>query len=129
MPGKFNTYVKNNSNDKHPTRFYSKKQENAVAEAVGGKTTANSGATMFGGKGDVVTSGSESFLIECKTKTTPSDSISIKKSWFLKNKQEAISTGKAHTALVFNFGPDEENHYISDEYLFKELLEHLKENN
>ncbi len=129
MPGKFNTYVKNNSNDKQPTRFYSKKQENAVAKAVGGKTTANSGATMFGGKGDVVTSGSESFLIECKTKTTSSDSISIKKSWFLKNKQEAIFTGKEHTALVFNFGPDEENHYIIDEYLFKELLEHLKENN
>ena len=30
-----------------PTRFYSSKQEKAVAKAVGGKVTANSGATAF----------------------------------------------------------------------------------
>lgn len=34
--------------------------------------------------------------------------------------------GKKHSALVFSFGPDEENHYIIDEYLFQELLEYLK---
>ena len=61
---------------KPPTRFFSGKQEKAVAEAVGGRQTANSGATMFGGKGDVNTS---LFTIECKTKTSPSESISIKK--------------------------------------------------
>lgn len=30
-----------------PTRFYSSRQEKAVAKAVGGKQTSNSGATDF----------------------------------------------------------------------------------
>ena len=68
-----------------PTRYYSNKQEKAVATAVNGKQTKNSGATPFQ-KGDVLTSGEQSFLLECKTKTTHSDSISIKKEWFEKNK-------------------------------------------
>jgi hypothetical protein len=107
-----------------PTRSYSSKQEKAVSRAVGGNVQKNSGATDFA-KGDVVTSGKNSFLLECKTKTTPSSSISIKKEWFEKNKQECLLTGTPHQAVVFNFGPDEENHYIIDEYLFLELLNHL----
>jgi hypothetical protein len=61
-----------------PTRVYSKKQETAVAKSVGGKVQKNSGATLFD-KGDVIVSGKNGFLLECKTKTTPSESISIKK--------------------------------------------------
>lgn len=105
-----------------PTRHFSKLQEDAVAKAIGGKRTPNSGATDFGGKGDVH---SDKFLLECKTKTTHSESISIKREWFEKNKQEAMFMGKPYSAVVFNFGPDEENHYIIDEYLFLELLNHL----
>ena len=108
-----------------PTRFFSDKQEKSVAKAVSGAQTKNSGATAFQ-KGDVLTNGSESFLLECKTKTTHSDSISIKKEWFEKNKQEMVFQGKKHQAVVFSFGPDEENHYIIDEYLFQELLEYLQ---
>ena len=69
--------VKEGEKDTRPTRFYSHRQETAVAKAVGGKTTANSGATDFSGKGDVLTSGAydESFLLECKTKVKNSDSI------------------------------------------------------
>ena len=103
---------------KLPTRHFSSLQEKKVAKTINGKQTANSGATMFGGKGDVLTSGDESFLIECKTKTTNSDSISIKRDWFRKNKEEMVFQGKQHQAVVFNFGPDEpynENHYIIDE--------------
>lgn len=107
-----------------PTRHFSAKQEKAVSKAVNGKVQKNSGATDFA-KGDVITSGKNSFLLECKTKTTPSKSISIQKSWFEKNKQECLLTGTPHQAVVFNFGPDEENHYIIDEYLFIELLGHL----
>ena len=117
--------IKDNSNPK-PTRYYSKRQENSVAKKIGGKTTANSGATWHS-KGDIITNGEESWLIECKTKTTHSDSITIKKEWFEKNKQEMAFMGKSHQAVVFNFGPDEENHYIIDEYLFIELQEYLKE--
>lgn len=107
-----------------PTRHYSKKQETAVSQAVGGKVQKNSGATAFD-KGDVIVSGKNGFLLECKTKTSASESISIKKEWFDKNKQECLLTGTPHQAIVFNFGPDEENHYIIDEYLFLELLNHL----
>lgn len=107
-----------------PTRSYSSKQEKSVSEAVGGKVQKNSGATAFA-KGDVITSGKNSFLLECKTKTSASESISIKKEWFEKNKQECLLTGTPHQAVVFNFGPGEENHYIIDEYLFLELLNHL----
>ena len=108
---------------KLPTRYFSGKQEKAVAAAVNGKQTVNSGATMFGGGGDVTTS---LFTIECKTKTSSSESISIKKTWFEKTKAEATSDGRPYSALVFSFGPGEENHYIVDEYLFQELLEYLK---
>ena len=107
-----------------PTRHFSSKQEKSVAKAVGGRQVSNSGATAFQ-KGDVV---SDKFLLECKTKTSSSDSISIKKEWLDKNKKEALFMGKEHSALAFNFGPDQENYYIIEEYLFKELLEHLREN-
>lgn len=104
-----------------PTRFYSALQEEAVAKATGGRRSKNSGATMFD-KSDVST---DKFNLECKTKTSHSESISIKKEWFEKNRQEAMFMNKPYSAVVFNFGPDEENHYIIDEYLFLELLAHL----
>lgn len=107
---------------KDPTRKFSSRQEQTVAKAIGGSTTPNSGATSWA-KGDVL---AENWLLECKTKTTHSDSISIKKEWFDKNNQEKAFMGKEHSAIVFNFGPGEENHYIIDEYLFLELLEYLK---
>lgn len=104
-----------------PTRFYSKKQEENVARNLGGKVQKNSGATPFA-KGDVITN---QWLIECKTKTSSSESISIKKEWFEKNKQECLLTGTPYQAIAFNFGPNEENHYIIDEYLFQALQEYL----
>lgn len=57
---------------------------------------------------------------------TPSKSITLKEEWFQKQKEEAAFMGRPHSAIVFNFGPGEENHYVIDEYLFLELLEHLK---
>ena len=110
--------------EKKPTRYYSSKQEKAVAKAINGKLTPNSGATMFGGKGDIVTE--DGWLIECKTKTSPSESISIKKEWFNKNESEKVFMGKKYSALAFNFGPDEENYYIIDEYLFQTLKDFLE---
>lgn len=109
---------------KTPTRERSKAQEIQIAKATRGERTANSGATDWS-KGDVLTS---KFLLEAKTKMEPSKSISIKKEWFEKNKQEATFMGKPHSALVFNFGPGEENHYVIDEYLFQILLEALDNN-
>jgi len=112
--------------EKKPTRYYSKKQEDQVAKTLNGTRQKNSGATMFA-KGDVLT---EKFLLEMKTKTTHAESITIKKEWFEKNIKETLIVGKPYSAIGFNFGPGEENHYIISEELFEELLEYLnnKEN-
>ena len=104
-----------------PTRFYSNKQEKAVAKAVGGKKVSNSGATAFE-KGDVVT---DSMLIECKTCVENKKSFSIKREWLEKNKEEAFEMGKSYSVLVFNFGPNTDNYYIIDERMFKMLNKFL----
>lgn len=107
-----------------PTRFYSSKQEKQVAKAIGGKQTANSGATAFS-KGDVRT---DLFLLECKTCVKSQKSFTVQKDWFTKNKEEAFAMGKPFSAVVFDFG-DGEQHYIIDEKLFKKLLKHLEDEN
>ena len=106
-----------------PTRYFSNKQEKAVAKVVGGRQTPNSGATPFN-PGDITT---KKFLFECKTKISPSSSISIKKEWLQKINQEAIFVGKPYSGLIFSFGPDESNYVILQEDVFYELL-HLIEN-
>lgn len=106
--------------NKSATRYFSSKQEKSVAKAVGGKKTANSGATLFQ-KGDVST---DKWLIECKTKTSPSESMSIKREWLEKNEEEAFSMQKEHAALAFNFGDlhNPRNYYIISEDEFKRFL-------
>ena len=118
-----NTIKREKNGQKDPTRAYSKKQENYVAKKFGGDRVKNSGATPFQ-KGDVNLD-KQSFLIECKTKTSPSESISIKKEWLEKNAKESLFMGKKYSALAFNFGPNEKNYYIIDEYLFELLLNKL----
>ena len=105
------------------TRSFSKVQEEAVAKEVGGTRQPNSGATPFA-KGDVK---SEQFLIECKTRTKSSDSISIKKEWIEKLVGESLFEGKENWSLAFNFGPNEPNYYIIDGHLFDLLTEKLME--
>lgn len=105
-----------------PTRFYSNKQEKHVAKVVGGRQTANSGATPFQ-KGDVVTN---DWLIECKTCTSERESFTIKKDWLSKNEEEAFAMGKSYSAVVFDFG-DGVNNYIISEKLFKKLLKFMEE--
>ena len=107
-----------------PTRYYSHKQEAKVAEELGGKLTLNSGATPFQ-KGDLLT---DQWLIEAKTSTTDKLSFAIKKGWLEKNIQESLFMGKPYSALVFNFGPGQENYYVIDEQTFKEFLELQQKN-
>ena len=107
--------------NKDATRYYSDRQEKQVVKNTHGMQTKNSGATPFQ-KGDVMT---DKFLIECKTKTHPSESMSIKKEWLEKNLKEALFMGKEYNALAFNFGPNQPNYYIIDENLFKELLAYV----
>lgn len=106
------------------TRYYSSKQEKQVAKAVGGRKTANSGATAFV-KGDVL---ADDWLLECKTVTEPRQSMSVKKDWIDKNREEAFQMGKHHSAVVIQFEPDGENLYIISEKDFKYLMEAYSEN-
>ena len=111
------------SDSKKPTRFYSKKQENNVANATGGATVKNSGATMWQ-KGDVDVK-DVSMLIECKTCVEPKKSFSIKKEWITKNRDECHFMRKEYSVISFNFG-DNENYYILEEKDFKLFLEFLR---
>lgn len=104
-----------------PTRFYSSKQEKRIAKAVNGERVTNSGATAFS-KGDVRT---DEWLFEAKTKTSESQSFSIKKEWLLKNREEMFAMGKSYNALVFDFG-DGNNYYVLDEKTFLKMKEALE---
>lgn len=104
--------------NKQSTRYFSTKQEKQVAKAIGGKRTANSGATAFS-KGDVKNS---EWLVECKTKMSDCDSMSVKREWIEKNEEEAFAMGKEHSAVAISFG-DNKNYYIINEREFKRLLE------
>ena len=108
---------------KLPTRYYSKKQEDNIAKKLGGQRVKGSGSTPWQ-KGDVHL---DKWLLEAKTKTTASKSMSIQKEWLEKNVKEALFQGKPYTALAFNFGPDEKNYYIIDEELFEKLVTYINE--
>ena len=55
-------------------------------------------------------------------------SMSIKKDWIDKLKEEAFAMGKPYWAIAFNFGGlnNSENFYIIDERLFKQLQKYLE---
>ena len=105
-------------------RKHSKSQEKQVAKLLGGKVSPNSGATLFGGSGDVHTG---AWNIECKTVTTPKQSISIKHDWIKQSERDAFAMGKPYSAVAVNFGPDEENYFVISEKLFKKFLKTLEE--
>ena len=111
---------------KIPTRTRSSAQEKTVAKEVNGQRTPNSGATDFGGKSDVHT---KTWSIECKTKMTDCDSISMKKDWITKLQHEAVFDGTKYTAIAISFGPSSDNYYIIDKFLMQELMNYLETKN
>ena len=112
--------------NKQSTRYFSSRQEKSVAKTIGGKVVPNSGAIQFGA-GDVQL---DDWLVECKTKTSPSKSMSIQREWLEKNEEEAFSLGKNHSVLCFDFGDlhNSQRYYILSEREFKRLLTIEKEN-
>lgn len=108
--------------NKDSTRYYSSLHEDSVCKALGARKQSNSGAGHFN-KGDVVTN---SFLIECKTTMTEKQSVSIKREWVEKNKNEAFSIRKPNQAICINFGPNTNNYYLINEKLMKYLVEKLE---
>ncbi len=109
------------------TRFFSDKHEKSICKALGGRQQSNSGAGHFS-KGDVVHD-KASLLIEAKCTMSPKQSVSIRREWIEKNKQEAFSVRKSNQAVCFNFEPDGSNYYVIDEKLMKFLVEKLVEDN
>lgn len=105
------------------TRYYSDKHEKSVCKALDAKQQSNSGAGKFN-KGDVVTN---QFLIECKTVMTPKNSVSIKKEWVDKNKNEAFAIRKPYQAVCFNFEPGGKNYYVINESLMRFLVGSLED--
>lgn len=111
--------------NKQSTRYYSNIQENKVAEMFNGQVTSNSGAGKFSG-GDVIQR-EASLLIECKTTTSDKASVSVKKEWIEKNKQEKFTQRLSNSCIAFNFGPNQSNFFIIDEKLMRFLVDKLIE--
>lgn len=110
-----------------PTRYYSKRQEDRVAEMLGGNATSNSGAYHFD-KGDVVVK-EASLLIECKTSMKDKSSFSIKEDWLTKNQQELFGSRLSHSCVAINFGPDKPNYFLINEGLMGYLVDSLRKDN
>lgn len=110
------------TNNKKSTKFYSERQEKAIAKAIKGKVTAASGATKFN-KGDVVT---DDWLIEAKTSTTVKKSFTIKKQWLEKMREEQFACNKDYSALCFDFGDNKERFYVVDEQTFINCIKNKK---
>lgn len=88
-----------------------------MAKKLGGRIQPNSGATPFM-KGDIVM---DNWLLECKTQMTDKKSMTIKKEWLDKLEEERFAMRKDNMALVFNFGPGQENYYVVTEKTFKQF--------
>lgn len=117
---------KRDTGEKHPTRYFSSRQEKAISSAVGGRVTPNSGATAYS-KGDITEGDRTGWLIEAKTCTKDQKTFTMHEEWFKKNKEESIFMKKDHSCVVFNFGPDKPNYYVLDEQTFLEMKEALEE--
>lgn len=112
--------------NKESTRHFSDAQEKAVCRLLDAQQQSNSGAGKFK-KGDCIQK-EASLLIECKTVVTDKDSVSIKKDWIDKNKEERFSQRLSNSCIAFNFGPNKPNYFIIDEKLMRFLVDKLIDN-
>jgi Holliday junction resolvase len=113
------------NNNKESTRYWSDLHEKSVCKALNAIQQPNSGASKFK-KGDVVIP-QASILCECKTTMTEKASVSIKKEWIDKNKEEAFANRLSNSCICINFGPDTPNYYVISEKLMKVLVEALSD--
>lgn len=109
------------------TRYFSDAQEKSVCRLLEATQTLNSGAGKFK-KGDCIQKDA-SLLIECKSVMTPKASVSIKKDWILKNKEEAFENRLDNHCIAFNFEPSGDNYFVINGRLMQFLVEKLKEEN
>lgn len=102
--------------NKDSTRYKSNLQEKRIAKAMGGRQVIGSGSTPFL-KGDVIAG---NLFIEAKTKLEPSKSISVKKEWLEKAKEQAYSQRKEDYTVAISFG-DGNDYYIIENSLMEDL--------
>lgn len=95
------------------TRKLSNTQEKRIAKNIGGRQVTGSGSTPFL-KGDVTTS---DLFIEAKTKAKESKSISVKKEWLEKAKEQSYSMRKRDYALAISFGDGKDYYVIEDSFM------------
>lgn len=107
------------------SRYYSRKQEEAVAKLLDAKLVPNSGACKFA-VADVI---ADDWIFECKTCISPKQSFSLKREWFEKNERERMDAQKPYSALVFSFGEDETNYFVIPEKTFKIMYEVFQNEN
>ncbi len=100
----------------YSTRKKSSQQEKRIAKAMGGRKVVGSGSTPFL-KGDVIAG---KLFIEAKTRMEPSKSITVKKEWLEKAKEQSLSMRKEDYALAISFGEDKE-YYIIEDTLMEDL--------
>lgn len=102
--------------NRNSTRYKSNIQEKRLAKNMGGRQVIGSGSTPFL-KGDVVAG---NLFIEAKTKMEPSKSISVKKEWLEKAKEQAYSSRKEDYTVAISFG-DGKDYYIIEDRLMEDL--------
>lgn len=109
--------------NKKSTRYISGKQEKYIAKLTNSRLQPNSGATLFK-KGDIA---NDNWLFEAKTCMKEQQSFNIKKEWLDKLKQESLAMKKEFYSLVFSFGINQENYFVINEKIFKQILSLLEE--
>lgn len=110
--------------NKEATRYFSDLQEKWVAKALDGKVTPNSGASHFA-TGDVIIP--NTMVIECKTTTKETKSITIKREWLEQVEHERLNLMLPHSALAISLDHSGENNmYLINEKLMKILLEAIR---
>lgn len=101
---------------KNSTRAKSSQQEKRIAKAIGGRQVVGSGSTPFL-KGDVIAG---KLFIEAKTKMSPSQSISVKKEWIEKAKEQSLAMRKEDYAIAVSFG-DGKDYYLIEDRLMEDM--------
>ena len=104
------------------TRAKSSQQEKRIAKAMGGRQVVGSGSTPFL-KGDVIAG---DLFIEAKTKMNPSQSITIKKAWVDKAKEQSLAMRKEDYAIAVSFG-DPKEYYLIEDSLMEDLYKSMQE--
>lgn len=99
--------------NKNSTRYKSNQQEKRIAKAMRGRQVIGSGSTPFL-KGDVIAG---KLFIEAKTRAEPSKSISLKKEWIEKAKEQSYSTHKEDYAIAVSFGDGKDYYVIEDNFM------------